>query len=141
MKIENVQEKVIQTKKNGIVVLILTIMALIAEAFLFVLSLTFDHEIIAVICGIVFCLSCILLAGLKAVKPQEALVLTLFGEYYGTLKGPGFYFVNPFCVSFNSRTRSASTLLYISSAFLQYRSCIRWPNSVSSCFDEFTYMM
>ena len=47
----------------------------------------------------------------------------------------------PFCVSFNSRTRSASTLLYMSSAFLQYRSCIRWPNSVSSCFDEFTYMI
>lgn len=101
MKIENVQEKVIQTKKNGIMVLMLTIVALIAEALLFVLSLTFDYEIIAVICGIAFCLSCILFAGLKAVKPQEALVLTLFGEYYGTLKGPGFYFVNPFCVSFN----------------------------------------
>ena len=43
----------------------------------------------------------ILLPGLKVLKPQEALVLTLFGKYIGTLKGEGFYFVNPFCVSFN----------------------------------------
>jgi regulator of protease activity HflC (stomatin/prohibitin superfamily) len=34
--------------------------------------------------------------GLKILKPQEALVLTLFGKYIGTLKGEGFYFVNPF---------------------------------------------
>ncbi|MCA1950172.1 MAG: SPFH domain-containing protein [Treponema sp.] len=38
----------------------------------------------------------ILYAGLKILKPNEALVLTLFGTYYGTLKGPGFFFVNPF---------------------------------------------
>lgn len=43
----------------------------------------------------------IMLPGLKVLKPQEALVLTLFGKYVGTLKGEGFYFVNPFCVSFN----------------------------------------
>ena len=29
-------------------------------------------------------------AGLKVVKPQEALVLTLFGNYTGTIKEPGF---------------------------------------------------
>jgi len=28
-------------------------------------------------------------------------VLTLFGEYYGTLKGEGFYFVNPLCSAVN----------------------------------------
>lgn len=38
----------------------------------------------------------IMFAGLKILKPNEALVLTLFGMYYGTLKGPGFFFVNPF---------------------------------------------
>jgi regulator of protease activity HflC (stomatin/prohibitin superfamily) len=38
----------------------------------------------------------ILFAGLKVLKPNEALVLTLFGRYYGTLKGAGFFFVNPF---------------------------------------------
>lgn len=39
--------------------------------------------------------------GLKILKPQEALVLTLFGKYIGTLKGEGFYFVNPFVAGFN----------------------------------------
>ena len=39
--------------------------------------------------------------GLKVLKPQEALVLTLFGKYVGTLKGDGFYFVNPFCTAVN----------------------------------------
>lgn len=39
--------------------------------------------------------------GLKVVGPQEALVLTLFGEYTGTLKEAGFYFVNPFSKAVN----------------------------------------
>ncbi|MBQ6094355.1 MAG: SPFH domain-containing protein [Lachnospiraceae bacterium] len=39
--------------------------------------------------------------GLKVLKPQEALVLTLFGKYIGTLKDSGFYFVNPFCSAVN----------------------------------------
>lgn len=34
--------------------------------------------------------------GLKMLKPREALVLTLFGRYFGTLVGPGFFWVNPF---------------------------------------------
>lgn len=39
----------------------------------------------------------IMLAGLKTVRPGEAMVLTLFGSYHGTVKEPGYYFVNPFC--------------------------------------------
>ena len=42
-----------------------------------------------------------LFCGLKVLKPQEALVLTLFGDYVGTLKGQGFYWVNPFCAAVN----------------------------------------
>ncbi|MBR0173163.1 MAG: hypothetical protein IJQ21_10280 [Lachnospiraceae bacterium] len=34
-------------------------------------------------------LSFILFGGLKVLRPQEGLVLTLFGNYYGTLKGEG----------------------------------------------------
>lgn len=41
------------------------------------------------------------LCGLRVLKPQEALVLTLFGDYIGTLKGQGFYWVNPFCTAVN----------------------------------------
>jgi len=43
----------------------------------------------------------IIFPGLKVLKPNEALVLTLFGRYHGTLKGAGFYWVNPFCVPVN----------------------------------------
>jgi regulator of protease activity HflC (stomatin/prohibitin superfamily) len=38
----------------------------------------------------------LLYAGLRILKPNEALVLTLFGNYHGTLRGPGFFWVNPF---------------------------------------------
>ena len=43
----------------------------------------------------------ILFCGLKILRPNEAFVLTLFGKYYGTLIGPGFYFVNPFTSAIN----------------------------------------
>ena len=44
--------------------------------------------------------------GLKVLKPQEALVLTLFGKYIGSLKEEGFYFVNPFCVAVNPAAKT-----------------------------------
>ena len=44
--------------------------------------------------------------GLKILKPQEALVLTLFGKYVGTLKEEGFYYVNPFCSSVNPAAKT-----------------------------------
>ncbi len=37
--------------------------------------------------------------GFKMLKPQEAMVLTVFGKYVGTLKGAGFHWTNPFAVS------------------------------------------
>lgn len=50
---------------------------------------------------IVTCVAPILFAGLKVIHPNEALVLTLFGKYYGTIEDDGFYFVNPFCTAVN----------------------------------------
>ena len=44
--------------------------------------------------------------GLKILKPNEALVLTLFGNYVGTLRGDGFYFVHPFCVAVNPAAKT-----------------------------------
>lgn len=45
---------------------------------------------------IIFVVSC---AGYKMLKPQEAMVLTVFGKYIGTLRGAGFHYVNPFAQS------------------------------------------
>lgn len=47
-----------------------------------------------------FIIGPILFGGLKVLKPKEAMVLTLFGKYYGTLNGEGFFFVNPFVTPF-----------------------------------------
>ena len=52
------------------------------------------------------CIGWVPICGLKVLKPQEALVLTLFGNYVGTLKGEGFYFVNPFCVGVNPAAKT-----------------------------------
>ncbi len=44
--------------------------------------------------------------GLKVLRPNEALVLTLFGQYTGTLREPGFYFVHPFSVGVNPAAKT-----------------------------------
>ena len=41
----------------------------------------------------------VIMAGLRVLAPSQAYVLTLFGQYYGTLREPGFYFVNPFATA------------------------------------------
>jgi len=45
--------------------------------------------------------------GLKIVKPNEARVFTLFGAYHCTVKKSGFFYVNPFCVSFSPEYNTA----------------------------------
>lgn len=44
--------------------------------------------------------------GLKVLNPQEALVLTLFGRYTGTLRNAGFYFVHPFSTAVNPAAKT-----------------------------------
>ena len=45
--------------------------------------------ILTIVCGIMAVIVIpILLCGLRTLRPNEAYVLTLFGEYYGTLYGP-----------------------------------------------------
>ena len=56
--------------------------------------------------GIWLCIGWIPFCGLKVLRPQEALVLTLFGRYFGTLRDDGFYFVNPFCVAVNPAAKT-----------------------------------
>ena len=55
-----------------------------------------------------FIASPLIFPGFKVIKPNEALVLTLFGRYIGTLKGEGFYWVNPFCISVNPASAAGS---------------------------------
>jgi regulator of protease activity HflC (stomatin/prohibitin superfamily) len=50
----------------------------------------------------------LLFPGLRAVRPNEALVLTLFGSYHGTISRPGFFFVHPFSVAVNPAYEAAN---------------------------------
>lgn len=60
---------------------------------------------ILLVCGAVF-----LCCGFKVLGPNEAVVLTLFGKYYGTIKADGFYWVNPFCACINpGNSRTVTT--------------------------------
>ena len=65
--------------------------------------------IVFIISLVVLTFSCIGFAGLKVIKPNEALVLSLFGKYHGTIYEAGFFFVNPFCASIYPKTRDAET--------------------------------
>ena len=79
-----------------------------AAAMILLIILAANHNhgsavrvILMTVCILWICLGWLLILGLKVIKPQEALVLTLFGKYYGTLDEAGFYYVNPFCSAVN----------------------------------------
>lgn len=95
------KEKILTNKKHGIPVLIALLIIYIADIVLMINSIANDRLIIAILSVIYLIVGLILFFGLKILRPQEAVVLTLFGKYYGTIKGEGFYYVNPFCVNFN----------------------------------------
>lgn len=58
---------------------------------------------------ILVCVLPVLLGGFHILNPNEALVLTLFGKYYGTIKKEGFYYTNPFASANNpARTGMAN---------------------------------
>ncbi len=100
------QEKILTNKKNGMLVLVITVLLLCVELAGVIWGAVLMENNSAnfipfVVCIVLFCISWIPLMGLRVLKPQEALVLTLFGKYIGTLKGDGFYAVNPFCTSVN----------------------------------------
>ena len=117
-------EKLLQSKKNGMpMLLLIVILYALAVAGVIWAGTTLEgwfvpaHLVFAAVAVMAvsiawLCLGWILALGLKILKPQEALVLTLFGKYIGTLKGEGFYYVNPFCSGVNpaAKTRLGQSL-------------------------------
>lgn len=106
------EEKILTTKKNGMKLLLGELVFYILALALLVVGISVASnspstsssiaaEVVIGLAIALLCLGWIPLCGLKVLKPQEALVLTLFGEYVGTLRGPGFYAVNPFCTAVN----------------------------------------
>ena len=96
-------EKVLNKNGNGMKMLLLLILGIAGGfgggAYLLAGSAYFGFLAIPGVLLFLLAPVCLLcLTGLHVLKPQEALVLTLFGKYVGTLKGEGFYWVNPFAL-------------------------------------------
>jgi len=120
----NVKSKIQHEEKelkamNGMACLIMNILAVLACTAAFALGLwliidgygtpTIAIVMIAVGSLYGFAIGPVIFIGLKILKPNEAYVMTLFGKYVGTLKGAGFYWVNPFCVAVNPAAGVTST--------------------------------
>ena len=103
-------EKVLSKRKNGMLVMLLTILlyclAIVGVIFGGMALEKSGNPVLFIVSMAWICLGWILFLGLKVIGPQEALVLTLFGKYVGTLKEGGFYFVNPFCVAVNPAAKT-----------------------------------
>ena len=107
------EEILLKNKKHGMRTLLLGLLVeLLALAGLIcgaVMMETADSTIGAVlfVAGLVLlCVGWLPLIGLRVLKPNEALVLTLFGKYVGTIKGEGFYAINPFCIAINPAAKT-----------------------------------
>ncbi len=104
------EEKVLKAK-NGLGIMILLILLYLAAVVVLLVGIAYVEVNFAgavmLITGLVWLIfGWIPFLGVKVLKPQEALVLTLFGEYIGTLKGEGIYYVNPFVSAVNPAAKT-----------------------------------
>ena len=99
-------EKILKGRKIGMAVILLEIILYIGAVLLMIKAIEDRIVLVAAVCILFLIFGWIPLLGLKVLKPQEALVLTLFGKYIGTLKGEGFYWVNPFCSAVNPAAKT-----------------------------------
>lgn len=106
------EEKILKGK-SGMGMLLFTFLVYAVDiAVLILTSINMEGSpsplniVLFIISLIVLCTAWILFLGLKVLRPQEALVLTLFGHYTGTLKNNGFFWVNPFCTGFNPAAKT-----------------------------------
>lgn len=95
------EEKVLTNKKHGMRTLVICVLVIIASLACAIWGVTLQSVAMIAVGLVVFILSWIPLLGLRILRPNEALVLTLFGKYVGTIKGDGFYAINPFCTAVN----------------------------------------
>lgn len=104
----NVEEKVLNPKKGGIR-LFMNLLSYLVVVAVMVGGIVIAAEEINIALGVVMIIASVILligviiysCGFKVINPNEALVLTFFGKYYGTIKKDGFYWVNPFTTGFN----------------------------------------
>lgn len=107
------EEKELRAPSGWLVLFITVILYLAAIALLIFCAAGSDEyssggNPVGLVIGIIWlCIGWVPLIGLRVIKPNEALVLTLFGKYIGTLKREGFYFVNIFSVPAFPKTQNS----------------------------------
>ena len=89
-----------------VVTILLYAVAVVGTVFGGMMMDNHQSPVLFIVAVVWLCIGWFPFLGLKVLKPQEALLLTLFGNYVGTLKEPGFYYVNPFCVSVNPAAKT-----------------------------------
>ena len=102
-QVKYTEEKILKPIK-GFVPLFLIIVIILASIGLMILGGILIDEYdsyvlggVSLGLGILLCIaSSISFAGLKVINPNEAIVLSLFGKYIGTIYENGFWYVNPF---------------------------------------------
>ena len=102
-QVKYTEEKILKPIK-GFVPLFLIIVIVLASIGLMILGGILIDEYdsyvlggVSLVLGILLCIaSSISFAGLKVINPNEAIVLSLFGKYIGTIYENGFWYVNPF---------------------------------------------
>lgn len=100
------KEKILSTKNNGMPIMLLFGVLYIIGIALTIIGASKDSDILAGTGTIYIAIGWFPFKGLIVLKPQEAVVLTLFGKYYGTLKNDGFFWVNPFCTAVNPAAKT-----------------------------------
>ena len=100
------EEIILKNKKHGMSVLLITIAVYILAIAGVIAGAASGYAAVTIVSVAALVIFMWVPMGLKVLKPQEALVLTLFGKYVGTLKGEGFYFVNPFCTAVNPAAKT-----------------------------------
>ncbi len=96
-RLVHVEQKVINPPSGMVTLIILIILCLMVPVLFISGATAWSGGAFRILLALLLCIVLpFLFAGLRTVRPNEALVLTLFGKYYGTIMKPGFFFVNPF---------------------------------------------
>lgn len=102
---KDINENVVRGINGGVAIVIFAILFAGALAIIIAgiaISSQTDQPaftVLAIVGVLFFVVLLFCLNGFKILAPNEAIVLTFFGKYYGTLKEDGFYYVNPLCMS------------------------------------------
>lgn len=115
---KNVQivEKDISNTKGGLALLLVLlgfavdIAAFVAAIFLIEGGIGAFGGILIAVTVVLLIVLFILCGGFHIVNPNEAMVFTLFGNYYGTIKAPGFYYLNPFSSAINPAGKGSQNI-------------------------------